>query len=108
MRINEERNRQPNYVIKVNDLVDHYIATELATGETRHSSATRIICRVFLIRWIKPYWDTFNLTAVRTIAVEAWLKELRRRDGTKIRNVMSLKWKDIEPAYLFLDADCEW
>jgi integrase len=98
MRINEERNRQPNYVIKVNDLIDHYIATELATGETRHSHATRIIYREFLIRWIKPRWGTFNVTEVRTIAVETWLRELRRRDGedlanatkAKIRNVMSV------------------
>jgi len=43
-------------------------------------------------------WGNFNLTDVRTIAVETWLRELRRRDGedlasstkAKIRNVMSV------------------
>jgi site-specific recombinase XerD len=79
-------------------LIDHYVATELTTTETRHSHATRIIYREFLIRWIKPRWGNFSLTDVRTIAVETWLKELRRRDGddlanstkAKIRNVMSV------------------
>jgi hypothetical protein len=75
MRINEEWNRQPTRVIKVSELIDHYIATELATGDNRHSHATQIIYREFLVRWIKPWWGTFNLTDVRTVAVEAWLKE---------------------------------
>lgn len=98
MRINEERNRQLNHAIKVSDLIEHYLATELSTDQIRHSYATRIIYREFLIRWIKPCWGTFNLTDVRTIAVETWLEELRRRDGdnlanstkAKIRNVMSV------------------
>ena len=98
MRINEERNRRLNHTINVSDLIDHYIATELSTTETRHSHATRIIYREFLSRWIKPRWGKFNLTDVRTIAVEAWLRELKRRDGeglanstkAKIRSVMSV------------------
>jgi integrase len=98
MQINEERNRQLNHAIKVNDLIDHYLATELSTAETKHSHATRIIYREFLIRWIKPCWGTLNLTDVSTIAVETWLKELRRPDGedlanstkAKIRNVMNV------------------
>ena len=53
MRINEERNRQLNHAIRVSDLIDHYLATELSTTESRHSHATRIIYREFLIRWIK-------------------------------------------------------
>jgi site-specific recombinase XerD len=98
MRINEERNRQLNHAIRVSDLIDHYLATELSTTESRHSHATRIIYREFLIRWIKPHWGNLKLTDVRTIAVEAWLRELTRRDGenlanstkAKIRNVMSV------------------
>ena len=43
-------------------------------------------------------WGNFNLTEVRTIAVETWLRELRRRDWAdlanstkaKVRNVMSV------------------
>lgn len=98
MRINEERNRKLNYAIKVSDLIDHYLVTELSRDEMRQSHATRIIYREFLIRWIKPRWGNLYLTDVRTIAVETWLRELRRRDGeelanstkAKIRNVMSV------------------
>jgi len=98
MRINEERNRQLNHAIKGSDLIDHYLATELSIDQIKHSHATRIIYREFLIRWIKPRWGNFNLTDVRTIAVETWLRELRRREGddlanstkAKIRNVMSV------------------
>jgi hypothetical protein len=43
MRINEARNHDLNHTIKVSDLIDHYLATELSTTETRHSHATRII-----------------------------------------------------------------
>ena len=32
-RINEERNRHPNYGIKGSDLIVHYLATELSTAE---------------------------------------------------------------------------
>jgi integrase len=98
MRINEERNRRLDHALNVSDLIDHYIVTELSTEEIRHSHATRLIYREFLIRWIKPYWGSCRLTDVRTIAVETWLRELRRRDGedlanstkAKIRNVMSV------------------
>ena len=86
MRINEERNRQLNHAIRVSDLIDHYLATELSTTESRHSHATRIIYREFLIRWIKPHWGNLKLTDVRTIAVEAWLRELTRRDGENLAN----------------------
>jgi integrase len=98
MRINERRNRQLNHAINISDLIDHYLDTELSLDEMRHSHATRIIYREFLIRWIKPRWGNLNLTDVRTIAVEIWLRELKRRDGkdlanstkAKIRNVMSV------------------
>jgi len=98
MRINEERNRKLNQTIRVSDLIDHYVTAELSPNQIGHSYATRIIYREFLIRWIKPRWGSFNLTDIRTIAVETWLTELRRRDGedlanstkAKIRSVMSV------------------
>jgi len=96
MQVNEARNRLPQQDVLVNDLVDHYLNTELATS--RHSHATRVVYREFLIRWIKPHWGNFNIRDVRTVAVETWLRQLYRRDGeelanstkAKIRNVMSV------------------
>jgi len=96
MQVNEERNRLPQQRICVSDLIDHYLNTELAAGW--HSHATRLIYREFVIRWIRPYWGPFNIRDVQTVAVESWLRQLRRRDGddlanstkAKIRNVMSV------------------
>lgn len=96
MQINEGRNRLPQQSLYVNDLIDHYLNTELAA--TWHSHATCIVYSEFLIRWIKPSWGSFNIRDVRTVAVESWLRQLRRRDGddladstkAKLRNVMSV------------------
>lgn len=98
MQINQERHRQQPRAVTVGDMIDHYILTELSPAATRHSHATRMIYREFLLRWIKPHWSILNIREVRTVAVESWLKQLRRRDGedlanstkAKIRNVMSV------------------
>ena len=98
--INETRNREREQNIAIADLVDHYIRTELAgnSGDTGKSHATRIIYKEFLTRWVKPAWGDLHIRAVRTTAVERWLRNLRRVDGqpmapstkAKIRNLMSV------------------
>jgi integrase len=98
--INETRNRQREQAIAVADLVDHYIATELASDQVDggKSHATRTIYRDFLTRWVRPIWGSLNIRDVRTIAVENWLRRLQRADGrplanstkAKIRNLMSV------------------
>ena len=98
--INEARNRQPEQAITVADVVDHYIATELAEDLVNRgkSYATRTVYREFLTRWVKPTWGSLNIREVRTIAVERWLHQLVRKDGSplapstkaKIRNLMSV------------------
>jgi integrase len=100
MSINEARNRQREQAITVGDLVDHYGETELAgdPGKGGKSHATRIVYKDFLARWVRPAWGGLNIRAVRTIAVEQWLGQLVRRDGSpmapstkaKIRSVMSV------------------
>jgi hypothetical protein len=63
-----------------------------------HSHATRIVYSEFLNRWIRPHWADMGIRDVRTVAVERWLKELRRVNGerladatkAKIRNLMSV------------------
>jgi integrase len=98
--INETRNRQGEQAITVGDLIDHYIKTELDTdlAERAKSHATRIVYMEFLDRWVRPAWGELNIRAVRTIAVEHWLGQLMRRNGSpiaastkaKIRNLMSV------------------
>ncbi len=98
--INEARNRQREQAITVADLVDHYSKTELADdlADGGKSYATRIVYKDFLARWVRPAWGGLNIRAVRTIAVEHWLHQLQRGDGSpmapstkaKIRNLMSV------------------
>jgi hypothetical protein len=79
-----------------------------------HSHATRLVYREFLIRRIKPCWGSFNIRDVRTVAVESWLRQLRRRNGddlanstkAKIRNVMSVLF-DHAIRYEWLDPRTE-
>lgn len=51
-QINEEQNRHLHQAIRVSELIDHYLITEPSTDGTRHSHATRIIYREFLLRRI--------------------------------------------------------
>ena len=53
----------------------------------------------FLKRWVRPYSGMVNIRGIRTVSVEAWLRQLRRKDcepalaiatKAKIRNVMSV------------------
>jgi integrase len=98
MCINEDRNRQREQSIRVADLVDHYVQTELSEDADWHSHATRIVYRQFLKRWIRPHWADVNIREVRTVRVERWLRQLRRANGdqladttkAKIRNLMSV------------------
>jgi integrase len=98
--INDARNRQWEQPVTVADLIDHYDMTELTLdlADGGKSHATKIIYRDFLRRWVKPTWGSLNIRAVRTTAVEQWLRQLVRVDGSrlapstkaKIRNVMSV------------------
>jgi integrase len=98
MSINQDRNRQREQSIVVADLVDHYIHAELSDEADWHSHATQLVYREFLKRWIRLHWGHVGIRDVRTVAVERWLKQLRRVNGerladatkAKIRNLMSV------------------
>jgi hypothetical protein len=78
MSINQDRNRQREQSIVVADFVDHYIQVELSNEADWHSHAMRLVYREFLKRWIRPHWGHVGIRDVRTVAVERWLKQLRR------------------------------
>jgi site-specific recombinase XerD len=73
----------------VNDLLAHYMKHELTTD--RKAFATVEAHRCYINRHIQPAWGHYNLSEVRTVAVEQWLDSLPLAPGskTKIRNVMS-------------------
>ena len=78
MCINAERQRQHQRPLRMCDLIDHYVLTELSPKVSWHSAATRIIYSEFLELWIRPSWGTTNIRDVRTVAVEHWLNQLCR------------------------------
>jgi len=98
MQINQNRARRNALAIRVADLVDHYVQTELSDDANWHSHATRVVYEQFLKRWIRPQWADVSIRDVRTVAVEQWLRRLQRLDGdplangtkAKIRNLMSV------------------
>jgi len=95
VRINEDRLRHPGHDILVADLVDHYVLTELSEEIGWHSHATRIVYRQYLTRWIRPHWGNVSIRSVRTIAVERWLRGLRRADGTPLANTTKAKIRNL-------------
>ena len=96
--INEACNRQRSRSILFGDLIDHYKQTELCDRSEWYSEATKVIYAEFLKTWIRPHCAKMNIRDVRTIVVENWLRQLRRKDGsplanttkTKIRSLMSV------------------
>ena len=96
MQVNEDRLRHPGrHIIIVADLIDHYVQTELAEQAGWHSHATRIVYRQYLTRWIRPHWGKVNVCSVRTIAVEHWLRQLQRADGTPLANTTKAKIRNL-------------
>jgi len=83
--------------------VEHYTFHELAdTGDEGKSHSTQHRKKLLLRRWVLPHWGKHELRAIKTVAVEQWLKTLTtkklknreskpRAGGTKekIRDAMS-------------------
>jgi len=96
--VNDACNRQFHRSVLVGDIVDHYIKVELGDTSDWYAEATKIIYRDILSAWIRPYWAMVDIRDVRTVAVENWLRQLRRKNGkplsnstkAKIRNLMSV------------------
>jgi hypothetical protein len=60
----------------VAQLCDHFEQRELAKENTWRSHATKRIYNAYLTRWVRPHWHKFQLTEVRTIQVQSWLRGL--------------------------------
>jgi integrase len=95
MQVNADRNRQPVHSLLIADLIDHYIQTELSPSADWHSHATRITYRYFMKKWIQPHWGKMGLGAVRTIAVQHWLRGLQRANGTPLANPTKAKIRNL-------------
>ena len=95
MQVNADRNRQPVHPLPIADLIDHYVQTELSPSADWHSHATRIVYKYYLNKWIRSHWGKMGLGAVRTMAVQHWLRGLQRADGTPLANPTKAKIRNL-------------
>ena len=104
LRVNVNREtRSPRTVA---ELVAHYQEKELPEDSTK-SYSTRKAYQCYFRNWIVPVWGSHKLSAVKTVAVEDWLRTLSLAPGTKakLRNMMSTlfthamryEWTEPEP-----------
>jgi integrase len=73
-------------------LCQHFQQRELVLDDNWRSYSTRRNYIFLLDRWIIPRWGDYELSEIRTIEVESWLRRLARARSTcaKIRNLMSV------------------
>jgi len=74
------------------ELGQHFQHRELARDDNWRSYSTRRNYEFNLRKWIIPRWGNYELSEVRTIEVESWLRSLllARSNCAKIRNLMSV------------------
>jgi integrase len=60
----------------VAQLCDHFEQRELTRDNTWRSYSTKKTYATYLKRWIVPHWGKYELSAIRTIQVESWLRHL--------------------------------
>lgn len=96
--------------VSVAALVQHYRNEELSEANQGKAYSTKQAYEFYLKNWIVPRWGDLSLEDVKPVAVESWLKSVRRSRGSKakIRNIMSAlfnharryEWTDRNPIAL--------
>ena len=78
--------------LRLAELVEHYRQKELSTDNEWKTLSTRITYEGYLRKWIVPRWGATNLSAIRAVEVELWLRTLplARASRATIRNLMSV------------------
>ena len=78
--------------ITIAQLCAHFEQHELARENSWRTFSTKKIYKAYLRRWVIPQWGDTELSAVKPIHVESWLRRLSlaRSSCAKIRNLMSL------------------
>jgi integrase len=87
----------------VAQLCDHFEQRELTRDNTWRSCSTKKTYATYLKRWIVPHWGKYELSAIRTIQVESWLRHLplAKSSCAKIRNFMSVLFNHARRYELF-------
>ncbi len=76
----------------VAEMCDHFDQRELRKDNTWRSYSTKTTYKAYLKRWIIPQWGALDLSRVRTIELESWLRRLplAKSSCAKIRGLLSV------------------
>ena len=91
VHVNTEASHTLLQPLTCEQIVAHYVAKELAEENQNRAYSTKAAYRCYLDNWILPWWGSYRLADVKTVAVEEWLTNLSLAAGTKakLRNIMS-------------------
>jgi len=78
--------------LRLAELIEHFRQRELAADNEWKTLSTTVTYEGYLRKWIVPRWGATNLSAIRAVEVELWLRTLplARASRAKIRNLMSV------------------
>lgn len=101
--INVEHPRSSLQATTMRALIEHYEDKEMGEHSTK-TFATCVTYRGYFRKWIKPRWGEYQITRVKAVVVEEWLRSLPLANGSKakIRNMMhalfrhAIRWDWIE------------
>ena len=90
--ININDRRMKTKPLRLAELIEHFRQRELAADNEWKTLSTRVTYEGYLRKWIVPRWGATNLSAIRAVEVELWLRTLplARASRAKIRNLMSV------------------
>src|SRR6266849_187130 len=90
--ININDRRMKTKPLRLAELIEHFHQRELAADNEWKTLSTRVTYEGYLRKWFVPRWGATNLSAIRAVEVELWLRTLplARASRAKIRNLMSV------------------
>ena len=76
----------------VAEVCEHFIQRELTNDNLWRSYSTKRAYKTYLKKWIVPHWGDVHLSGIRTMRVEAWLRQLplAKSSCAKIRGILSV------------------
>ena len=91
--------------LTISQLAEHYRQRELSSDNTWKTYSTKQAYEIYLKRWILPKWKDWQLSKIKPIDVELWLRQLPLARGSraKIRCLMSVLFNHARRYELFDD-----
>ena len=82
--IDVELPRAPDTTLTVAELIEHYQVRELGVDAGKTAKVVKAYLYIFK-NYVLPNWGGLALSAVKSVAVEDWLRSLDKANGTKAK-----------------------